>query len=42
VVGAKRVAAQGLRLHTGALGDAFQDLADAVLVKPAAGELAKQ
>jgi len=38
--GAQRVAAQRLRLQTGAAGGHFEDPADAVLVEPAAGELA--
>jgi hypothetical protein len=38
--GAQAMAAQGLRLQTGAAGGPLQDPADAVLVEPAAGELA--
>jgi hypothetical protein len=38
--GAQRVAAQWLRLQAGAAGGHFENPADAVLVEPAAGELA--
>jgi hypothetical protein len=38
--GTQRVAAQRLRLQTGAAGGDFENPADAVLVEPAAGELA--